>query len=267
MPKSLNIKEKTITALITKGVVSPKELMRELKISKSTLYKYLKKYKIVLPEKELYFDNTVFDIIDSEKKAYWLGFLYADGFINGKYNNSVELSLKGEDIGHLNKFNEFIKNKRPIKLSFTGKDHKFTRCRCIITDKHFHDQLVLLGCVPNKSLVTKFPSMKIFQYENLIYPFLRGYLDGDGSIMENKKSGRLVISFLGTKEFLEGIMNVFKGKFKSLHSTRSSKLGKNHYEISCSFSNADQVGSLLYKDFSICLERKYKKFAKLCRNA
>lgn len=47
-------------------------------------------------------DDTVFDFIDTEEKAYWLGFLYADGYvgkyIKGKSGYSIELSLKGSDI-------------------------------------------------------------------------------------------------------------------------------------------------------------------------
>lgn len=47
-------------------------------------------------------DDTVFDFIDTEEKAYWLGFLYADGYvgkyIKGKSGYTIELNLKGSDI-------------------------------------------------------------------------------------------------------------------------------------------------------------------------
>lgn len=42
-------------------------------------------------------------MIDTEEKAYWLGFLYADGAVS-KNTNTIELSLKSSDISHLEKY-------------------------------------------------------------------------------------------------------------------------------------------------------------------
>ena len=53
------------------------------------------------------FNENVFDSIDTEEKAYWLGFIFADGYISLK-GNSFELSLKGSDSEHLDKFNKFM---------------------------------------------------------------------------------------------------------------------------------------------------------------
>jgi len=59
------------------------------------------------------FNENYFDVIDNPDKAYWLGFLYADGAISSN-NNTVELSLKSSDIKHLEKFRDnlgFSKDK------------------------------------------------------------------------------------------------------------------------------------------------------------
>ena len=43
--------------------------------------------------RKYYFNNEYFDRIDTEEKAYWLGFLYADGYISSN-NNGFGCSLK-----------------------------------------------------------------------------------------------------------------------------------------------------------------------------
>lgn len=261
MTKKKDISKEEISKLINEGKRC-KDILNILSISKSTLYVYMRKYKLSFPKIKLYFDNTVFDSIDNEEKAYWLGFLYADGFVNGKYNNSVELSLKADDYEHLEKFNTFLKNKHKIKISKSSKG--FTRCRCVITDKHFHDRLIELGCIPNKSTNLTFPDLSIFSDTSLVYDFIRGYVDGDGSITNTFKENRLRLEILGTKEFLEGIIKIFKDKFNKISSTRSSKNGINNFRIICSCSKADEVCKILYLNSTIYLDRKFKKFAELC---
>lgn len=46
-------------------------------------------------------------MIDSEEKAYWLGFLYADGYLTAR-NHMVGLSISIKDIEHLRKYNRFL---------------------------------------------------------------------------------------------------------------------------------------------------------------
>ena len=54
------------------------------------------------------FNENIFDCIDTEEKAYWLGFIFADGSIRSNGSFIFELSLKGSDINHLHKFNTFM---------------------------------------------------------------------------------------------------------------------------------------------------------------
>lgn len=264
MPNKIIIPEQVLIKLINEKKTCS-EILKILKISKSCLYRNLNEYKLSIPnyQNELKFDNKVFDKIDTEEKAYWLGFLYADGYVsNGKYNNSVELSLSAKDIDHLKKFKNFLKDKRKIKVSKVAKN--FTRGRVLVTNKHFRNQLIKLGCLPNKSLILKFPSDNIFHNKDLIIHFIRGYVDGDGCL-SNTKTGRLSIEIIGTKEFLEGIRKYFP-EFKSIRKTRSSEKGLNNFKISCNSNKADTVAKRLYKDATIYLDRKFNKFANLCRD-
>lgn len=266
--KRFKYERKTFSDLIDKGLTC-KEILETLKMSKRTLYNYLNSYGLFIPNyhNSLKFDNTVFDSIETEEKSYWLGFLYADGYVsNGDNNNTVELSLKGDDFEHLNKFNTFIKNTKNLKISKSSGN--FTRSRCLITDKHFRERLIELGCIPKKSLILTFPSINIFGGDiSLVNHFIRGYVDGDGCLshLNNKRGKRLQLSILGTKEFLSGIIKFFP-QFGSIGNTQSSKKGLNSYRIYCCSDKADEVAKILYKNATIYLERKYNKFAELCRN-
>ena len=240
-----------------------KEMAKLLGVSRTTVQRNLKKIKLSTPNyhNSIKFDNSVFDIIDTEEKAYWLGFLYADGSV-GKTNNNVELSLSVKDISHLEKFKKFLKTPKTIKVStITVNNKQFERCRLIVTDKHLKQSLIKCGCTPKKSLTITFPNKNIIS-ENLIYPFIRGYVDGDGSITFSK-SGRLELLIIGTKEFLETVVEIFP----EFHTLKKDKRWKgNTFYISISSDKADTVLTKLYKNASIYLDRKYNRLAVLSSN-
>lgn len=135
--------------------------------------------EIINHQNETKFNEHIFDVIDTEEKAYWLGFIFADGYISSR-DNGFELSLKGSDIEHLHKFNKFMEhNKDNVKLGeVKNKDKTFLRCRWGIVNKHLWNTLNNLGCTPRKSLTLQFPNIS----EELEIPFIRGYFDGDGCL-------------------------------------------------------------------------------------
>lgn len=57
------------------------------------------------------YDQNFFSVIDTEEKAYWCGFIMADGCVTIQEDiNSCELTiqLQKSDVGHLKKFNKSI---------------------------------------------------------------------------------------------------------------------------------------------------------------
>lgn len=88
---------------------SLKVIAEKYKISKGALSRQLKKLgiEVVNHQNKTKFNENIFDLIDTEEKAYWLGFIYADGYVSSS-NNQFELSLQGSDVEHLNKFNKFM---------------------------------------------------------------------------------------------------------------------------------------------------------------
>ena len=247
---------------------SIKEMMELFKVGKGSIIKRLRKFNIRLYNyhNEDKFDSSIFDSIDTEEKAYWLGFIYADGYISfqqGKY--TLEISLKGEDVGHLYKFNSFMKYKGDnVKLGNSSCNGKhFTRCRWAITNKHLWNTLNNYGCVPKKSLILKFPEEEIFKDKSLIRHFLRGYFDGDGCLSINKKD-QISCSVLGTKEFLEKYLNYCPDTEEIQIRKSKSKV----YIFAYSTKRAVDFAEFLYSDSNVYLDRKYNRyrFAVLQRN-
>lgn len=180
-------------------------------------------------------------------------------------DNAVELSLKGDDIEHLNKFKAFLKCSKDPKLSnITCNNKKFLRCRLQVMDKHFKERLIELGCVPQKSLILTFPNVTIFKNADLIYDFIRGYVDGDGCISFTK-TGNATLAIIGTLEFLTEVKNIFPNGFHNAM-IKDKRCKNNTYTLRTSGEKAKFVLMKLYKNSSIYLQRKYNRFAVLSSN-
>lgn len=180
------------------------KLSKEFKVKRQTLSKYLIKedYKIVNYQNLVKVDETLFDEIDTEEKAYWLGFIFADGNISAT-DFRVTLNLSIKDESHLLKFKEFLKYTGNI--SYTHGEHP--GCRIFFRSKHMWNSLNNLGCTPAKSLTLNFPEQSVFKYPYLIKHFIRGYCDGDGFLgcyLRNDKHF-CEIGFVGTESFLKSI--------------------------------------------------------------
>lgn len=208
------------------------------------------------------FDNTVFDNIDTEEKAYWLGFIYADGYIS--YTDSIhknryvfEVSLKSSDVEHLNKLNKFFKcetNKVTINKTEGGY-----RCRLFLANKHLWEVLNSYGCTPRKSLTLTFPKIEVFKSKNLIRHFIRGYFDDDGCFSRNinVKTVSPIIGILGTEDILKNILSYSKLEAVIKHDPRHNNAIK---FIFFNKTNGISFINYIYQNSSIYLNRKYKLY-------
>ena len=226
-----------------------------------------KKYKC----NENYFEN-----IDTEDKAYWLGFMYADGYIQNKRedgNRKFGLSLSQKDIEHLNKFNKYLESNYLIKEYKVGKSgyvEGTPYCRLLITSKKMTDDLINKGCVEHKTNIIKFPTSQQVPKE-LIRHFIRGYFDGDGSIYFTKCDKNIEqysIDFLGTDDFLLGVMddlieqNIINKKYK----LEKRKEG----QIVSRFRFGGNGAALrfchyIYDNSTVYLDRKFEKYQELLK--
>lgn len=217
---------------------------------KGNLRKKTPKYKI---------KNDIFKVIDNEEKAYWLGFLYADGYVS-KNKNHLELTIK--DLDHLEKFKKFLKTDVDIKEKITKLNGKvFTNYRLTISSKEICLDLNRLGCCSNKSLTLTSPKNVP---DKLSRHFIRGYFDGDGSVgIYKSKKNKLCysLSILGTPSILNYIRkqsSTYGGlNRRKISSTKKNKAFVINYGSIKSFT---QFKNFIYKDSNIYLQRKYEKF-------
>ena len=209
-------------------------------------------------------NSGYFKIIDTPDKAYWLGFLYADGGIQLRNKSySLRINLKKEDDAHLYKFLKAI-DATSFKIKYTikkTKDKIYEGCYVSICDKEMVQDLIDKGCAPRKSLILKFPNENQVP-NNLLSHFIRGYFDGDGSI-----SYRIVHPETGTKYFSMNILGTldFLTKVKEILEINHIKLNKQnkHYSLPlCGNNRIYKVLNIIYKDSNpnIELTRKREKF-------
>lgn len=231
--------------------------------------------EVINHQNKIKFDEHIFDSIDTEEKAYWLGFIFADGYISGFDSNNkniyhFEISLKGSDKQHLDKFNIFTKHEDPDHVKINKAECFNTgvicdRYRWTIRSKHLWETLNSYGCVPSKSLILQFPDKAIFKDKSLIRHFIRGYWDGDGCLSyTNKEHTRACISVLGTKDFLTEMKNNLP--LKCDYNLQNNNSEKDITKVlSLHGRNAFDLCYYLYNDATIYLDRKYEKYLEYCR--
>lgn len=203
-------------------------------------------------------DNSYFEVIDSERKAYWLGFLYADGCVYESPNSKiVAINLHKKDQYILEEFIKDIKSDRKVNIDSRG----YADLR--IGSIKMANDLIKLGCIPRKSLVLKFPTEDIVP-NYLIRHFIRGYMDGDGCISTYFKLNRnrnninyyCEVKFVGTYNMIDMIRKYFNSEKKVL----GHKHSVNTYQISFAGRKYKEVVDLLYDGATIYLKRKKEKW-------
>ncbi len=116
-----------------------------------------------------------FETIDTKEKAYWLGFLYADGYINEKIGR-FSLDLSKKDLCQIKNFCKAIgANEEKIKSRIHNCGSESVSIK--ISSREFINFLVEKGCGGNKSFTIKLIE---FKNEELDLSFLLGFYDGDG---------------------------------------------------------------------------------------
>ena len=195
--------KKSIVNDMLNSTLTEKELRNKYNIG-CRIYKKIKDEfnirKTTVRKKKFKCNENFFEVIDTEEKAYWLGFLYADGCVQQKGNYyTTKIDLATIDRNHIEKFKKSLDSNHNIN---DYKDHS----KIVIGSKKMFNDLNNKGCVPKKTLILEFPTIEQVP-EHLVHHFIRGYFDGDGTIniMKQFKTPQARFQLLGTYDFLKGV--------------------------------------------------------------
>lgn len=186
-------------------------------------------------------NETFFEIIDNEIKAYWLGFLMGDGYQNG---SEVILHLSEKDIEHLHHFKNHINSNHPIKHD----KNKTITLR--IGSKKICKSLTKLGCIQAKTFCAIFP----FMQKQLQRHFIRGLFDADGCIYVDKNWRCRWSIYSASPVLLNSVMLFLKDNNINCRFPKTTQI-----EISKKLE-LHKLYDYLYYESAIFLERKKFKF-------
>lgn len=202
-------------------------------------------------------DESYFDNIDTEAKAYWLGFITADGCVaagpvgaNGWQRNQLSVKLKASDAGHLEKLKSAMSAGSPVRFLQTGKPS--AAAEIAVTSEHLVRSLIRLGVTPRKSLTVEPWTGPV----ELMRHYWRGLVDGDGTIVRHPgERDKWRITLLGTRAIVEG----FRQWAAPLCASAAESHPKNNiwsWTIG-GLAAPQSVARELYGDATVFLDRKH----------
>lgn len=202
-------------------------------------------------------NEDYFADINTEHKAYWLGFIMADGCIyagsNGK-SLRLQINLSQKDKSMLEKFLTAIESDYKIQDKLIA--NKYPSSLLKVNSTKMCNDLINQGVTRRKSLKSVFPVLP----QDLEHHFIRGYFDGDGCISCTARKDRDRKTY--TFSICCGI-DMANALQTRLYGTSIYKLKRNAdicYVETGSVPNIYTIRQYLYSDATVYMERKKKIF-------
>lgn len=204
-------------------------------ISPNIIERHLRERNVYIePSKYKYsVKHDIFNKIDSEEKAYWLGFLFTDGCVRKKkHSYELKLKLSIKDLDHLEKYKKFLESSHIIVKNISKvKYPKFIsiseNVSLSVYSKQIFDDLNEKGCTPNKTYRLSKPNIDEIYYRD----FIRGYFDGDGYVGQNREKTNKSVVFVSSSEMIiEWINEILNSNINTTFQT--IKKNKNTYRLS-----------------------------------
>lgn len=256
--------KKNIVAFYKSRPMQYEVLRDKFDLSLPTIGKILKEFDVKPWNKfNIYspnFNESYFEEINCEAKAYFVGLLLADGNVFNNYKSkthpqNINLTLQEQDSYML----ELLKGELCINKKVT-RDGRGC-CQLAIFSNKMANDLAKFSIVPNKSFIITFPQ----NVEKKLYRHLiRGYLDGDGSVSfyarPNRKVHTKAVRFCsGSKQFLQELVE-FLGEEIKTQKLNLYQEKENLWSVAYrSKQDLELIIHYLYDEASIYLSRKKEK--------
>lgn len=185
-------------------------------------------------------DHRYFRVIDTEEKAYWLGFFTADGCITTE--NRIVVNLGIADCSHLYKLRAALQSSHKVSTSNRS-------CTLAICSAEMAADLASHGIFPNKTFSTKAAQIP----NELSRHYWRGVIDGDGTFA--KDGGQLAL--YGDYDVVMAFQSFV---FSHCSQVRANILkADNIYSFRIKRQATHCLLQILYEDAIIFLDRKFER--------
>ncbi len=217
--------------------------------------------------------NNELKIINTQEKAYLLGFMYGDGTIttykekNSRIRYLVKISISKSDENLIYSLYEKFPFFNLGKFDYSKYNKKSTKQVSISKQsKELYNDLLLNGVYPRKSYENKDKLKLPILNNKLISHFIRGFFDADGSVYTRAKRKNLItISFCSVSlKFLSQINSYLKSininSWKIVHKQPKNRSKQICYELVYNRTfEIQKIIEFMYKDAIISLKRKADK--------
>ena len=250
------------------------EIAKQLGKNMSSVSSVVKRFN--LTPKKVYTNtvyNEFFDIIDTQEKAYLLGFFIADGCINKPSNRSIGrfgINQSEDDKEIVQAFKQYLNIPSDIQIvnNQTGAKHRKPQYRIRWTSTYMQKTLEeKYNITSNKTLDSNFAFPIELIPKSLQRHFVRGFIDGDGYMGDNGQESNFVVSIVGTSiNFVSMIGDLVANATDMTYKINEIK-GKTciYYTLRWSCNHINKLNKItklknyLYNNASIFLKRKKEK--------
>lgn len=251
MPAKIQLTEEQIKEmyrLFSKEKNTIAQIAKKFNVSNQTVSRRLEEtfnIKNFSNNKYIY-NEYYFNEIDDHDKAYWLGFIFGDGYIH-EGRNLLAIKLGGIDESHLYKFKKCIQAENPVKIEY----HNITGNKLV--------KIELSG----KQIVSDLQKLGVFKKENrkqipnidkkFLPDFIRGLFDSDGGIYKNR------LDLCGSYEVCKFVQETLIEKCGASHT--KIFFHTNTYRVHFAVNRLNIIRYLYPAniDKNIYLDRKYKR--------